>query len=173
MTRPQRLVLVLAVLSLSACAWVPKLKFWGDNYDFVTGSVDVRELRRALLCGTPTEEAVVRLFDTVEELRAWDDQDNLRLDRVELPADKSFVVLEQGLRRTGGYSVELRRKASVDEQGTLRLQADWLEPLPDRVVTQMMTSLCVLVAVDAQPYRQVEVQDSTEQLKASAIIERD
>lgn len=165
-------VAALALL-LTACSWKPKLKFWEEEYRFEPGPVKVNELRRALVCGTPTEDAVVRLFDDVAALKAWDSDDRLRLARIELPTDKAFVLVEQGLRRTGGYSIELRRNAELNEQGRLRLKADFLEPGPDRIVTQMLTSLCVLVAVEAHPYTRVELVDADDQLRAARDIARD
>jgi hypothetical protein len=173
MTHRQRLILVVSAMSLAACAWMPEVKFWDKGYDFVPASVKVWELRRALLCGTPTEDAVVRLFDSAEALQAWDADDMLQLQRIELPAEKAFVLLEQGLRSTGGYSVEMNRVAQLDDQGVLTLQAEWLEPAPDRMVTQMMTSLCVLAAVDAVPYARVEVRDANAHLKAFFNPQRD
>ena len=149
------------------------LKFWGNDFDFPNRQLEVRELRRALLCGTPTEDPVVRLFDSAQELTAWDTDNTLQLDRIELPEDRSFVLLEQGLRRTSGYSVELAKTAQVNKQGTLTLEAEWLEPGPDRMVAQMLTSLCVLAAVESMPYKRVEVLDSSGELRAVETRERD
>lgn len=169
---PSRLVVLLCTLGLGACAWTPKLKFWDSGYEFTAQTLQLRELRRALLCGTPTEDAVVRLFDDAQALRDWDANDSLDLGHIELPEGKSFIILEQGLRRTGGYSVEMARTAELDDQGTLRLSAEWLSPAPDRMVTQMLTSLCVLAAVDAMPYQRLEVYDSQQALRAERDISR-
>lgn len=160
-------------LMLSGCGTAKKLKFWDKEPVFTAQKVEVRELRRALLCGTPTEAAVVRLFDNVEALRAWDADNKLQLGRIELPTDKAFVLLEQGLRQTGGYTVELRKQAQMDTTGTLRLQADWLEPAPDRLVTQIITSLCVLSTVDPLLYTRVEVVDGGGEIRAASDIVRD
>lgn len=158
---------------LNACAWVPSMDLFQPSYTFKESRLKVQELRRALLCGTPTEASVVRLFDTAADLVAWDAKDKLQLSRLELPADRSFVLLEQGLRRTGGYSVEIDKQAQLNTQGVLQFKADWLEPAPDRVVTQMVTSLCVLVAVDAMPYNRVEVLDREGKLRASVDLYRE
>lgn len=167
-----RALLLLLCLVLGACTAASKLKFWEEAPSFDTGELKVAELRRALLCGTQSEAPVVHLFDSVEALKAWDSGDRLQLDRVELPTDRSFVLLEQGRRQTGGYTVELRKTGEVTETGVLQLQADWLEPAPDRMVTQIITSLCVLAAVAPQPYTRVEVRDSQDQLRASRDISR-
>lgn len=163
----------LIAITLTGCSWVPEFTLWQPSYDFPAGRLKVEELRRALLCGTPTEEPVVRLFDSATALTAWDANNSLQLERLELPEQRSFILLEQGLRRTGGYSVEIAKSARVDAQGVLRFKAEWLEPKPDRMVTQMMTSLCVLVAVDAMPYTRVEVLDAKDEVRAAASIIRE
>ena len=172
MNRLVRPILVVLLCSLAGCAWMPNLKFWDTAPDIAAGSVKVHELRRALLCGTPTEAAVVRLFDSVDALKAWDSDNKLQLDRIELPANRSFVLLEQGLRNTGGYSVELRERGQVDEQGTLKLVAEWIEPGKDRMVTQIVTSLCVLADVNPALYSRVEVVDRNGTFRAGADAQR-
>ncbi len=165
--------LILSVLFLGACAWRPSIKFWEKAYEYPQGEYPVEELRRALLCGTPTENAVIRLFDSAAELTAWDSENALHLQRLKLPPEQAFVLVEQGLRRTGGYSIELGKTAELDAQGTLRLSAEWLQPAADRMVTQIMTSLCVLAAVPALPYRRVEVLDAEGRLQAFRDIPRE
>ncbi len=173
MNRLTGVVFLILTSGLAACSWTSKLKFWDGGPDIDVGTVELRELRRALVCDTPTEAAVVRLFDSAEQLRAWDANNMLQLERIELPQDSSFVLLEQGLRNTGGYSVELRERAEVDEQGTLKLTAEWIEPGADRIVTQIMTSLCVLAAVEPALYPRVELYDKNGTFRAGTDIERD
>ncbi len=161
---------IILILALSGCSW--NWKFWDSKPSFESQSLRVHELRRALICGTPTEDSVIRLFDSAAALRAWDGSERLHLETLELPAERAFVLIEQGLRRTGGYSIELRPKASLSESGTLTIQADWLEPQPDRMLTQILTSLCVLSAVPARPYLRVEVGDQAGQIRAFQVVER-
>ncbi len=169
-----RLVVAAALLaSLGACSWMPTLKFWDSGPDVDAGEVKVRELRRSLLCGTPTEAAVVRYFPTLEALTAWDTDNILHLGRIELPTDRAFVLVEQGRRQTGGYSIELRKTAQVDEQGVLRMSAEWLEPGEDRMVTQIITSLCVLASVKPEPYSRVELVDKNGTFRAGVDIAQD
>ena len=169
-----RLVVAVAMIaSLGACSWMPPLKFWDTGPKVGPGEVKVRELRRSLLCGTPSEAAVVRYFPTVEALTSWDSEDILHLDRIELPSDRAFVLVEQGRRQTGGYSIELRKTARVDEQGTLHMSAEWLEPGEDRMVTQIITSLCVLASVKPEPYTRVELVDKNGTFRAGADIPKD
>lgn len=173
MNRGTALLLILLSGSLSACAWTSKLKFWDSGPQIEPGAVELRELRRALVCGTPSEAAAVRFFDSAEALTQWDVDNTLQLGRIELPADQDFVLIEQGKRDTGGYSLELRGRGQVDEEGVLTLTGEWLEPAADRIVTQIITSLCVLVAVEPAAYTRVVLNDKNGTFRAATDIERD
>lgn len=165
------LALVLTV-ALAGCSWVPKVKFWEDAPEVESGKVKLQEVRRALVCGTETDQAAIILFDSLEQLQAWDSEDALKLHRLDLPTDRSFVLVEQGLRRTGGYTIELRKQAEVTDQGTLQVHAEFLTPEPGRLTTQMITSLCVLAAVEKRPYRKVQLLDAAGELKAERAVVR-
>lgn len=173
MNRLAGLVFLLLAAGMSACSWTAKLKFWDSAADIPAGHVELREMRRALVCGTPSEAAVVRLFDSAEQLAAWDSNDMLQLSRIELPLDSSFVLIEQGQRNTGGYSVELRERAQVDENGVLKVTAEWIEPEADRMLTQIVTSLCVLAALEPALYPRVELYDKNGTFRAAADAQRD
>lgn len=169
MIRLAQALLICAMTGLSACSW----KFWDRGPDVEPGRVNMLELRRALVCGTPTEAAVVRYFDSVEALTQWDSADTLQLGRLDLPTDKDFLLIEQGERKTGGYSLELNENADVDADGVLSLTGEWLEPGQDRMVTQIITSLCVLVAIKPAEYTKVVISDKNGTFRAATDIERD
>lgn len=146
---------------LVSCSTMDALKFWDEDYEFKNETVKLAELRRALVCDTPTEASRMHIFDNAEALLASPLAANLQAQSMSLRSDASFAVIEQGQRRTGGYSLELRRKAEVDEAGTLTLKADWIEPAPDRMQIQILTSLCVLVELPQQPYERAQLLDAT------------
>lgn len=150
-------------LLLGGCA---SMKFWDPPYDFPAGTVELKELRRALVCDTPTEQARVRAFDSAAALLADPLGASLQAADLSLPADSSYVVVELGQRRTGGYSLEPRSKAELDETGRLQVQADWIEPAADRMRIQILTSLCVLLQAPAMPYNRVELLDTTGAVRA-------
>ncbi len=155
-----RLSFLVAALLLGGCATMKPLMFWQGGYEFKSESLEVNELRRALVCETPTEASRIQVFDDALALLASPIAASLQVDQLNnLRAQATYVVIEQGQRRTGGYSLELRPKAAVDEQGLLTLDADWIEPAPDRMQIQILTSLCVLVQLPAKPYNRVELKD--------------
>ncbi len=155
-----RLVVLVSMLLLGGCATMQPLMFWQGGYEFQSETLKVKELRRALVCDTPTEASRLQVFDDALALLASPVAASLQAGQLEdLDAQASYIVVEQGQRRTGGYSLELRPQAMVDEEGLLTLNADWIEPAPDRMQIQILTSLCVLVQLPAQPYNSVELKD--------------
>lgn len=147
------------ILLLGGCSTLKPLMFW-SGYDFQADTLELTELRRALVCDTPTEVPRLQVFDNLEALQASPVADALQVDRLaELDPLASYVVIEQGQRRTGGYSIEMRPGATVTEEGVLTLSADWIEPSADRMQIQILTSLCVLARLPGQPYEQVRLLD--------------
>lgn len=155
-----RLLLSSALLLLfTGCTTLQPLLFW-QGFDFEAQTLSVDELRRALICETPTEASRLQVFDSAEALRASAVAQLLQVDQLaQLTEDASYIVVEQGQRRTGGFSLEVRDDASVDEEGQLLLTADWIEPQPDRLQIQILTSLCVLLELPPMPYTSVTLQD--------------
>ncbi len=155
-----RLCYLTVALLLGGCATLEPLMFWQGSYNFQSETLEVNELRRALVCETPTEASRLQVFDGAQALLASPVAALLQVDQLDnLTEESSYIVVEQGQRRTGGYSLELRPKATVDEDGLLTLDADWIEPAPDRMQIQILTSLCVLVQLPPKPYNQVELKD--------------
>lgn len=163
-----RFFLILpTILMLGACSTMRPLMFW-DGYEFEAQSLEVVELRRALVCETPTEASQLQVFDSLAALQSSAVAQALQVDRLEdLDPLASYIVVEQGQRRTGGYSIELRPEATVDEEGLLTLTADWIEPSADRMQIQILTSLCVLARLPAQPYERVQLLDLAGSTRAS------
>lgn len=168
-----RYALVLIVAAVSGCASMPSVKFWPSGPEFEAHEVDVQELRRALLCGTETEDAQVTLFDDLASLQAWPGVADLQLERVTLPADAAFVLVEQGQRTTSGYTIELASTASVTDAGTLELKAEFVEPSPDRITAEITTTLCVLASIPREPFLEVTVTDGAGVIRARQSIGRD
>ena len=167
-----RFSFLLSPLFLAACSTLQPLMFW-DRYEFKNETFELVELRRALVCETPTEASRLQVFDSAEALLASPLALSLQVAALELPEQASFAVIEQGQRRTGGYSIELRPQAKVNEEGQLTLEADWLEPAPDRMQIQILTSLCVLVQLPPQPYERAELQDGDGNARAVWVREDD
>ena len=72
-----------------------------------------------------------------------------------------FAVLRisMGTQPTGGYDLALAQAQARVEKGIAQVCVDWIEPAPDAMVTQAITSPCLLIQISRGNYRQVEVQD--------------
>ena len=147
-----RALVPCVAVGLTACASMSNMKFWEQGYEFQAGTLPVAELRRALVCDTPTEDADVTLFDAGDALRSSPLGSSLEAGSLDLVPSSSYLVVEQGQRRTGGYSIEMLPEATLTDEGVLKLTGTWLEPGADRMTIQILTSVCVLLEVPAQPY---------------------
>lgn len=79
----------------------------------------------------------------------------------------AVVLVEMGQKPTGGYRLELGSEAMTVSDGTARLVVNWHEPEEGMLLTQALTSPCLLVQVPQDDYRAVEVVDQDEQVRAS------
>lgn len=146
---------VFAVAALLvACSFKPAKIFASYTH------IEVREVGRSLYCNAPGQEVTARLFSGAAAVLGWMDARSVRLSAKDLLADVPYAVIEMGQRNTGGYGVAVSR-AAVLRGELLILSATFVSPDPDRMVTQALTSPCVLVQLPPGRYSTVEVQDQT------------
>lgn len=81
------------------------------------------------------------------------------LPRVDLGDDGILLLISMGTRPTGGYGITVPAQAPM-EDGEVRLQVEFQVPAPDALVTQALTSPCVLVALPVPTETPVEVSFS-------------
>jgi hypothetical protein len=97
-------------------------------------------------------------------VRLWERSHGVRLNTGFLDAGR-YVLVEMGRHSTGGYGIavssEARRSGS-----TLELNATFFTPAPDAMVTQMLTSPCVLVRLPAGDYTQLRLLDQDSRARA-------
>ncbi|MBI9082122.1 MAG: protease complex subunit PrcB family protein [Desulfobacterales bacterium] len=67
--------------------------------------------------------------------------------------------ISMGTQPTGGYELVLVDTHARIEKETAIIRVDWIEPAPDAMVTQMITSPCLLVRIPRGDYRRIEIQD--------------
>lgn len=113
------------------------------------------------VCGEPAGAGLVwmdsrdDLLRTMGHGRPVDPQTLARID-----FDRFSVLgIFMGRRPTGGYRLALAGSGLRIQEGTAVLRVDWIEPAPDAMVTQMVTSPCLLVRIPRGDYRRIEVQD--------------
>ncbi len=154
-----RTALLLSLL-LSACSFKPAKIF--SSYT----QIEVREVGRSLQCNTPTADTAAHLFADAAGVQAWQASRGLSLVVSDALADAPHALVEMGARPTGGYGLAVSR-AAVLRGELLILTATFISPAPDRFVSQVLTSPCVLVRLPPGRYSTIEVQDQSGAVRAT------
>ena len=134
----------------------------------------VSELRRSVDCGTTSREARLRYFADAEQYSTWQAAQSERASLMpsnKLPSDKALLLVEMGQRNSGGYYLKVGESAYLDRDRMLWLTGAWTAPGPDRMVTQMIPSPCVLVAIPPRDYKGFRISDQDEELRASLTLD--
>lgn len=150
------------LMASAAAAWLAGCSSTGEARP--EGSVQIRQITQSAHCGlTGPGVAYLRSSEereTVLDVRgqnmATDAVRNVDLSREDL------VIVTLGQKPTGGYSVGLRDALEQDRVLDLVMQVN--APAPDMMVTQVITSPCVVLAVESRDWKQVRVQGVTERV---------
>jgi hypothetical protein len=129
-------------------------------------TLEVREAGRSPYCNTPGEAARAALLPGAAAVLAWQAARGITLVDVGSLAAGPYALVEMGLRSTGGYDLTVSPEATLrgDE---LVLQAAFSGPAPGSMVTQALSSPCVLLRLPPGDYAAVEVRDASGTLLAA------
>lgn len=127
-------------------------------------TVPLKRLASSSVCGGKASSAGLVWIETDAELASERDRKPIGSGKgpAQIDVDFSrFAVLRMamGSRPTGGYDLDLAETGVRVEDGALVIRIDWIEPAPGAMVTQMITSPCLLVRVPRDGYRRVAVVD--------------
>ena len=81
-----------------------------------------------------------------------------QLPRVDL-STYGVLLVAMGQKNTGGYSVDLANQEAVIDAGTLRVNVQWREPQKGMMLTQALTSPCVLLKIPNAEFERIEIKD--------------
>lgn len=74
--------------------------------------------------------------------------------------DRELVVqINMGLKSTGGYRLALTEDVYVSEDSWVNMGLKWNTPSKGAMLTQALTSPCLLVAIPKQEYRGIRIID--------------
>lgn len=121
------------------------------------GAPLARQVAQSAHCGLVAPGSlVVSGPEDIERLRGLSDRAlPLQLLR-QINYQRERVVLASiGRKSTGGYSVVLQASELVDD--VLRLTVRVIEPEPDAVVSQVLTTPCAVIAVTADGWKDIEL----------------
>ncbi len=132
------------------------------------GDTTVTEVARSLRCNAPDNISRVTLLADRVAVAQWQEQRGIQLQGNEAIAEAPHALVDVGQRSSGGYGLAITRKAVLHEDGHLYLRATFVEPAEGAVVTQEITSPCVLVKLPKGNIPFVRVYDQTDRLRADS-----
>jgi len=151
---------LLLALALAGCGFKPAKIF--SSY----AQIEVREVGRSLYCNTPGEEVQALLLPGVQAVVDWQTARGVMLAGPESLTQAPHVVVETGVRPTGGYSLAVARSAMLRGELVI-LQATFFSPAAGTLRTQALSSPCALVQLPPGRYTTVEVRDAGGAVRAT------
>lgn len=151
---------VLAGLAVAGCSSISSLpdRLSRENAE------EVSELARSAQCNSASEAAAITRLPDLAAVLAWQQQRGVTLVSGELPQGP-FALVEMGQRATGGYGLAISRLAGR-RGGTLILRATFIAPPADAMVSQALTSPCVLVGLPPEAGTTLELLDQDGNVRA-------
>jgi hypothetical protein len=80
------------------------------------------------------------------------------------------LLVAMGQKNTGGYAVDLASGDAMVENGVLQVSVHWQEPRRGMMVTQALTSPCLLLKVPKAQFQRIEVKDQSGAVRLSGTI---
>lgn len=155
-----RLAGAMLCAALSGCAAMQQM-FSAEE------DIEVTEVRRLSVCNTLGGAPVLTVLADREAVADWQRQRGVELAGADpLPAAHGYVLVEMGARAGSGYGIAVSRRATVGD-GLLRLNATVFTPEPEQARGNP-SSPCVLVALPAARFADVELLDPTGLILARA-----
>ena len=136
--------------------------------------IPVETLYSGSNCGGDQEGPRLRVITDHEQFQAERDAmfrhvvGGDHADRLAAPDfnDTIAVLVTMGQRPTGGYRLALREPRAAIDNGTVELPITWQEPDEDAMVTQAITSPCLMVTLPRQDYDTISAVDQDGETRA-------
>jgi len=72
---------------------------------------------------------------------------------------ENVVTIQMGQKPTGGYGIELAEPDATLKDGEALIRLRWIEPAPGSIVTQILTSPCLIVSLPKGAYEKIAITD--------------
>ena len=69
------------------------------------------------------------------------------------------ITIQMGQKPTGGYGIELAEPDATLNDGEALIRLRWIEPAPGAIVTQILTSPCLIVSLPKGAYEEIVIMD--------------
>ena len=114
-------------------------------------------------CGGLDQPEVVWIADTETWRQRYAQMMSLRMTPLPLPtvdfSRESILLIAMGQQTTGGYGLSLIGTMATVQDGVLIVPVEWREPPPGAILTQAMTSPCLLAKLPAGEFSRFRVVD--------------
>jgi len=159
MPKLQLKLLLFLYCGLCACTHTPAV-------DSTEGTpIPLRILYQGALCGGNRPSPSVTLVAGSDQLKRIFIESKGRMlgQSPRTPAvdfDAEHVVdIQMGQKPTGGYGIELAEPHATLNDGEALIRLRWIEPAPGAIVTQILTSPCLVVALPKGAYEKIAITD--------------
>ena len=127
--------------------------------------IPVRILAQDVLCGGNRPTPSVTLVTDSDQLKRILIESKGRMLSQSPPTPAvdfnvaHVVFIQMGQRPTGGYGIELAEPHATLDDGEALIRLRWIEPAPGAIVTQIVTSPCLIVSLPKGAYESIAITD--------------
>jgi hypothetical protein len=127
--------------------------------------IPVRILYQDDLCGGNRPTPSVTLVADSDQLKRILIESKGRMLGQSLPSPavdfdaEHVVTIQMGQKPTGGYGIELAEPDATLRDGEALIRLRWIEPAPGSIVTQILTSPCLIVSLPKGAYEKITITD--------------
>jgi hypothetical protein len=155
---PVKVIFILC-FGLYACGLTPAV-------DSAEGQrIPLRVLYQDVLCGGNRPTPSVTLVADSDQLKRILIESKGRMlgqspptPAVDFDAEH-VVTIQMGQKPTGGYEIELAEPDATLKDGEALIRLRWIEPAPGSIVTQILTSPCLVVSLPKGAYEEIVIMD--------------
>jgi hypothetical protein len=85
---------------------------------------------------------------------------------------EALVLIEMGRKTTGGYFLELKSTKARVMNNSAQVELIWGVPAPDAMVTQVLTSPCILIALPKNgSYTRIQILDQNGRVRLTVPVD--
>ncbi len=156
------------IMLLSACA--------GAGDEAVPSQIPIRVLFSSAHCAA---SAAKPSLSVLSSQRQWDES-MMQLSKISGHTDDTIrvsftnevvVQVNMGQKPTGGYSLKLAQEEAALDDGWVNIQLQWKQPAQGMMLTQALTSPCVMLALPRHDYQGIRVLDQTGKLRLETALQ--
>jgi len=171
MNRFQSLFVLFFILLVSGCTNLSGMALAGQELDAVViaGSIACAELEKSPgAAWIGDEKGLLSLMDKINRQKIGGSSTTLPAIDYD---HEGVLLIWMGRQPTGGYRIELASDKVYVRDRTAIVTVRWIEPAKDTIVTQMITSPCLMIKLAKAGYSRIQVVDQKGLVRAETTRE--